>query len=298
MRRNGFAALRKSDAFGVHAHADIFAVQNFEDGRGDIFVLAMHQSRAHFENGHAGAKTPEHLAELQADVAAAHDDQVLRQIVHLHHGTVSEIGDPIESRHRRDYRAFAYVDENSGGGEAVRPDGDLPRRFKARVAFVHGAILHVFQPGFDGRARLSGDGILASFHAPHIDLRAGRRIHAELRGARDHAGRVGARDHGFGRNAAGVDAGASEQLALHDGDPHSGFCEAAGERGPGLSGSDDDGVEGSGHGILLINCGRARFVGVKPCPPPDRWALRKRALPRWRRPEVDAGKVPGNRHNP
>jgi hypothetical protein len=54
---------------------------------------------------------------------------------------------------------------------------------------------------------------------------------------------IGARDQGLGRHAAGVDAGAAEQLALDQRDPHAGGGQAADQRRPGLAGADDDGVE-------------------------------------------------------
>ena len=54
---------------------------------------------------------------------------------------------------------------------------------------------------------------------------------------------VGAGDQRLGRHAAGVDAGAAEQLALDERDLHPGAGQAAGERRAGLAGADDDGVE-------------------------------------------------------
>ena len=54
---------------------------------------------------------------------------------------------------------------------------------------------------------------------------------------------VGAGDERLGRHAAGVDAGAAEQLALDEGDFHAGAGQPAGERRTGLAGADDDGVE-------------------------------------------------------
>ena len=93
--------------------------QDILDRRGDIFVFAMHQARPHFENRHLAAKAPEHLPELQADIAAAHNDQVLRQEVHLHHGTVGEIRHLIESGHFRHDRASAHVDKDPVGARAA-----------------------------------------------------------------------------------------------------------------------------------------------------------------------------------
>ena len=69
--------------------------------------------------------------------------------------------------------------------------------------------------------------------------------------SRGFAGRVrdlGAGDHGLGGRAAGVDAGAAEDIALDEGDLLSGSGEPDGEEGACLTGADDDGVEVGDHG--------------------------------------------------
>ena len=68
-------------------------------------------------------------------------------------------------------------------------------------------------------------------------------VDAVVGGAARHMGGVGVGDEGLGGDAAGVDAGSAEELALDDGDLFAGFGEASGERGTGLAGADDDGVE-------------------------------------------------------
>ena len=70
-------------------------------------------------------------------------------------------------------------------------------------------------------------------------------IDAELGAAPRDVRGVGARDQRLGRHAAGVDAGAAEQLALDQRDRHAGGGQPAGERRPGLAGADDDRVEGA-----------------------------------------------------
>ena len=62
-------------------------------------------------------------------------------------------------------------------------------------------------------------------------------------------GGIGAGDQRLGRHAAGVDAGAAEQVPLDDGHGHAGLGQSRGQRGPGLPGADDDGVEAPGHGL-------------------------------------------------
>ena len=56
-----------------------------------VVVFARDQSRRLLDDGHFGAEAPEHLRELEADVAAAHDDEVLRDVVERQHRRVREI---------------------------------------------------------------------------------------------------------------------------------------------------------------------------------------------------------------
>jgi hypothetical protein len=125
VRHNLFAALGKADALRVQAHVDLLAGENLLDGRGHIFVFPRHQARPHLENRNLASKAPEHLAEFQADIAAADNDQVFGQKVDGHHGTVGEIRDLVQSGHFRHDGAPAHVDEDPPGGEPVRSHAHL-----------------------------------------------------------------------------------------------------------------------------------------------------------------------------
>src|ERR1022692_4219834 len=138
--------------------------------------------------------------------------------VDFHHGTVGEVLDLIQSGHLRHHRAPAHVDEDPLGGEPVRSDAYLLGRLEASVALIDGAVVHVLQPCLNRCPGFPRYGILPGFHPPHIDARASAGIHPELGCAANHMGGVSAGDHGLGRNAACVDTGAAEQLALDDGD--------------------------------------------------------------------------------
>jgi len=124
-------------------------------------------------------------------------------------------------------------------------DADDTCGFEACMALIDRAVFHVLEPLLESDAGRCGYGVLSLFDPPHIHAhraRAGDRD-SELRGAARHMRCVGTRHHGLGGGAAGVDAGAAEELAFHDGDLHSGGGEALGQRGPGLSRADDDGVK-------------------------------------------------------
>src|SRR5262249_26925619 len=150
-----FAAPGKSNAFRLQTDVDAFALQNLADGLRYIFVFALDQARAHLDDGHLTAEAAEHLSKLEADIAAAHDDQMPRKKVDLHHGAVGQILDLIESRHLRDQHAPAHVDEDALRGKPLRPHADLARRFKTSVAFVDRAVFQFLQPILQAGSRLS-----------------------------------------------------------------------------------------------------------------------------------------------
>ena len=74
---------------------------------------------------------------------------------------------------------------------------------------------------------------------------------AERDGPPRQVGGVGAGNQGLGGRAAGVDAGAAEQLALDDGDLHPGLAETNGKGRARLAGADDDCVEAAIHDANL-----------------------------------------------
>ena len=87
----------KCDALGVEADVDAFVFENFFDGGGDVFVLVGDEVRLHFDDGDLAAEAAVHLAELDADVAAADDDEMLGNEVDLEHGGVGEVIDLVDA---------------------------------------------------------------------------------------------------------------------------------------------------------------------------------------------------------
>ena len=57
------------------------------------------QARPHLDDGDFASESPEHLPELQPDIAAAHDDQVPGKKINVHHRAVGEVLDLIEAGH-------------------------------------------------------------------------------------------------------------------------------------------------------------------------------------------------------
>src|SRR6266513_2634130 len=79
------AAFFKADAFSAQTDLDTFAFENCFDVFGNVFVFTLNQSRPAFHNGDLTAEAAVHLCKLQPHVAAAYDDQMLGQKVHVHH---------------------------------------------------------------------------------------------------------------------------------------------------------------------------------------------------------------------
>ena len=114
--------------------------------------------------------------------------------------------------------------------------------------------LHAAQPVLDAvRARCAETVICARLDARHVDADRAVEHDAVVGAAPRQMGGIGAGDQRLGRHAAGVDAGAAEQLALDQRDLHAGAGQPPGERRPGLPGADDDRVESLGHFSTIQN---------------------------------------------
>src|SRR5215468_9019339 len=83
----------KRYAFGVEPDFDVLRGENVSKAIRDIRVLIADQSGAHFYYRDFAAKSTVHLCKFQADVATAHDQQILRQSIDVHHAFAGEIRD-------------------------------------------------------------------------------------------------------------------------------------------------------------------------------------------------------------
>ena len=148
---------------------DAFGLEDVFDGDGDVFVLAGDEARHLFDDGDFAAEAAVHLPELEADVAAADDDEMLRQEVDLEHGGVGEVLDLIDAGHVGDAGAAADVDEDlrrlRGGLRRLGPSW----RIRTRVAGVDGAVGHGAQAVLDAGAGFEEDLFLAGFDGFHVD---------------------------------------------------------------------------------------------------------------------------------
>ena len=199
-----------------------------------------HQARRLLDHRDFGAEAPEHLGELEPDIAAADDDEMAGQGVELEQGGVGQRLDLIDAGKVGHDRPAADVDE-----ESVRPRARRrrPQPWSAKRSGAwpvdDRAVRHALEPGFEMRARVPDDLVLSRHDGGEIDAdRAG--ADAVIAGAPRHMGGIGAGDERLGRRAAGVDAGPADQLALDQRDCLAGRGEPAGHRRTGLAGADHD----------------------------------------------------------
>ncbi len=68
---------------GPGQNLDPLVTAEMLDRVGDVRVLAVDQCAVPFDDGHATAEASERLRQFEADVAAAEDDQVFRELVQL-----------------------------------------------------------------------------------------------------------------------------------------------------------------------------------------------------------------------
>ncbi len=71
---------------------------------GDVGVLAREDLVAAVNDGNAAAEPGEHLAKLEADIAAAENQEMLGDSVEFHDGGVGEIAGRVEAANRGESR--------------------------------------------------------------------------------------------------------------------------------------------------------------------------------------------------
>src|SRR5262249_3978611 len=71
------------DDTGTEQDFDAFSSENAPDLVGDVGILALQQLRSMGDDGHATPEAPVSLGELQTDIPAAENDEVLGHTVEL-----------------------------------------------------------------------------------------------------------------------------------------------------------------------------------------------------------------------
>ena len=210
------AVLRARHRAVAHAELehDALALQQRLHLARHVFVFSRDQAVGVFEYRHLGAEAADHLRELQADVAAADHDQVLRQLVEIHHRHVRQVRQFVQSRPVRHHRPTAGVDEYLRRFEHSLAHLQRMRRHEARVAPDQLEIGRAGEPLLQPAHRLRHHGVLARLHRLHVDADVAADAHTVVAGMvrRPRGARAG--HQRLGRCAAVVDAGAAEVCAL------------------------------------------------------------------------------------
>ena len=139
--------------------------------------------RAPLDDGDLAAEAPEDLAELEPDVAAAHDDEVLGQHVELEHPGARQVLDAVEAGQLRDEGPRADVEEDPVALEPLAVHLDGLGRDEARVPADQLDVLHALEPVGDAAVRLAGDRLHARVDAGHVDAHRPVDDDAEVRRA-------------------------------------------------------------------------------------------------------------------
>ena len=136
LERDAHAGAVGRDARIAHTEVELhpFALENLAHLCGHFFIFARDQAVGVFEHCDFGPETPVHLRELEADVAAADDDQVRRQEVDRHHRRVGQHRHAVQPRPIGQRRAPADVDENLRRLQSASVDLDGVRADESRVA--------------------------------------------------------------------------------------------------------------------------------------------------------------------
>src|SRR5277367_6573925 len=85
----------------------------------------------------AAAESPEHLPELEADISAAENQQMLWNFRDFHERFVSEVADVFDPLQLRNFGARAGIDEDSLAFEHVAAHLNFVRREKLGLAAEH-----------------------------------------------------------------------------------------------------------------------------------------------------------------
>src|SRR6266705_2694809 len=191
----------------------------------------------------------EHLAELQADIAATEHDEVLGQLGELHDARGIEEANPVEPRDGRHRGPAAGVDDDALAFQFARAAAfefhdDAPRVLESGLAkdelevcgFLQG-LLAVIAEALDHAA-------LAIDHPAHV-YRDAAGVDAVVFRAPGEIRDAAARDHRLGGRAADVDAGAADLFALDHCELPAGASELNRQGFAGLPGADDDCIEHS-----------------------------------------------------
>src|SRR4029077_13290974 len=116
------AALDEADAFGIQPDLDALALDDVFDRRRHVLVLVANEPGRHFDDRYLAAKTAVHLAEFEADIAAADNDEMVRQKIEGHYRRIRQVGHFVYAGHWRHPRPAADIDKDPSGVQPLAGD--------------------------------------------------------------------------------------------------------------------------------------------------------------------------------
>jgi hypothetical protein len=139
------AAFREADAFGIQPDMDALALDDVLDRRRHVLVLVANEPRRHFDDRYLAAKAAVHLAEFEADIAAADNNERVRQKIDVHHRRIRQVGHFVYAGHWRHQRPAADIDKDPSSAQPLAGDFHRLRRREPSVAAVERDVCGVFE---------------------------------------------------------------------------------------------------------------------------------------------------------
>ena len=165
---DAFPMLFDAEALGVQPDLDALAGKDFGNGVGDFRVLAPDQAWSHLDNGNLAAEAAIHLRELQPNIAAADNHEMIGQEIDRHHRAVVQSPDRVEAGHVGRGGAAADIDEDTLRRMLLAVHADFARAGEACMAFIDRAIVHPLHPVLNAAARFLRHRVLARFDPFHV----------------------------------------------------------------------------------------------------------------------------------
>src|SRR5215471_360928 len=141
------AALGEADTFGIEPDLDSLALDDVFNSRRHVLVLMANEPRRHFDDRYPAAKAAVHLAEFEADIAAADNDEMVRQKIDIPHRRIRQVGYFVHAGHWRHQRPAADIDEDPSSAQPLAGDFNCLRRREPSVAAVERDVGGVFEGG-------------------------------------------------------------------------------------------------------------------------------------------------------
>src|SRR5215470_17361541 len=98
---------------------DALALDDVFDRRRHVLVLVANKPRRHFDNRYPAPKPAVYLAEFEADIAAADNDEMLRQKIDVHHRRIRQVGHLVYAGHWRHQRPPADIDKDPSSAQPL-----------------------------------------------------------------------------------------------------------------------------------------------------------------------------------